>query len=106
MYRTFLYLLLMLNCVFFRHDFEVAMMTNKDENAAKHPVSNFRSNYYEKVGFRGVDERKALVTLLESDSVNLDKLTTFALKCSSIQSSERLLVWKLLLGELLFSGKK
>jgi len=62
--------------------------------------ANFRSSYYEKVGFRGSDERKTLETLLNQDPINVDKLSNFALKCSSIPTSQRLHVWKLVLGIL------
>lgn len=58
---------------------------------------NFRSHYYEKVGFKGVDERKALEILWHEDPLNLDKFANFALK-HPIPSCDRLSVWKVILG--------
>lgn len=60
---------------------------------------NFRSQYYEKVGFRGVDERKTLEILLSEDPVNLNKLHNFALQFS-IPSFDRIIVWKFMLAIL------
>ena len=75
------------------------MMTSGGQREEPAPKSNFRSSYYEKVGFRGVDERKALQAILSQNPVNIDKLTLFVLKCSSLPESCRLLVWKLVLGK-------
>ena len=50
---------------------------------------NFRSQYYEKVGFRGVDERKTLELLLDEDPINLIKLQNSGL--SQMQSTKRML---------------
>ena len=60
---------------------------------------NFRSQYYEKVGFRGVDERKTLELLLDEDPINLIKLQNFALQFS-IPSLDRIIVWKYMLGKV------
>ena len=57
---------------------------------------NFRSHYYEKVGFRGVDERKALELLWQDDPLNLEKFSNFALK-HSLPFCDRLSVWKVIL---------
>ena len=59
---------------------------------------NFRSQYYEKVGFRGVDERKTLELLLNEDPINLNKIQNFALQFS-IPSFDRIVVWKFMLGK-------
>ena len=67
------------------------------DDAATQP--NFRSAYYEKVGFRGVDERKALQAILGQNPINIEKLATFILKCSNLAEASRLFVWKLLLGK-------
>ena len=63
---------------------------------------NFRSTYYEKVGFRGVDERKALQGILGQNPINNEKLATFILKCSNLPEASRHFVWKLLLGRVWF----
>ena len=59
---------------------------------------NFRSQYYEKVGFRGVDERKTLELLLNEDPININKLNNFSLQFS-IPSSDRIVIWKFILGK-------
>lgn len=58
---------------------------------------NFRSHYYENLGFKGVDERKALELLWHEDPLNVEKFTSFALK-HSIPTCDRLSVWKVILG--------
>ena len=58
---------------------------------------NFRSLYYEKVGFRGVDERKAIEAIFNENPVSVEKCCSFALKCS-IPSCDRLQAWKIMLG--------
>ena len=58
---------------------------------------NFRSHYYEKVGFRGVDERKTLEVLWNEDPLNLEKFSSFTLKYS-LPTCDRLSVWKVILG--------
>ncbi|XP_063957341.1 TBC1 domain family member 7-like isoform X2 [Lytechinus pictus] len=60
---------------------------------------NFRSHYYEKVGFRGVEEKKSLEILLSEDPVDIDKLGTFCARFS-VPAMFRPLVWKLILGIL------
>ncbi|NXY83788.1 TBCD7 protein, partial [Alcedo cyanopectus] len=64
---------------------------------------NFRSVYYEKVGFRGVEEKKSLEILLKDDrlgkliSLYIEKLCTFSQRFP-LPSMYRILVWKVLLG--------
>ena len=43
---------------------------------------NFRSHYYEKVGFRGMDERKTLEIILKDDPISLEKCVNFTLRCT------------------------
>jgi hypothetical protein len=50
---------------------------------------NFRSHYYEKVGFRGMDERKMLDNILKDDPVSHEKGVNFAVRCT-IPASDRL----------------
>ncbi|CAB1430621.1 unnamed protein product [Pleuronectes platessa] len=45
---------------------------------ADDPQRNFRSAYYEKVGFRGVEEKKSLEILLKDHPLDLEKLSTFS----------------------------
>ncbi|XP_038653066.1 TBC1 domain family member 7 isoform X1 [Scyliorhinus canicula] len=66
---------------------------------AEDPQRNFRSHYYEKVGFRGVEEKKSLEILLKDDPLDVEKLCTFAQRYP-LPSMYRLLVWKVLLGIL------
>ena len=54
---------------------------------------NFRSLYYEKVGFRGVDERKTIEALLAEDPIKREKCAHFALKFS-VPSDRRKDLWK------------
>ncbi|XP_074727856.1 TBC1 domain family member 7 isoform X2 [Strix uralensis] len=58
---------------------------------------NFRSVYYEKVGFRGVEEKKSLEILLKDDRLDIEKLCTFSQRFP-LPSMYRILVWKVLLG--------
>lgn len=58
---------------------------------------NFRSVYYEKVGFRGVEEKKSLEILLKDDRLDIEKLCTFSQRFP-LPSMYRALVWKVLLG--------
>ena len=87
------------------------MTSQRDESGQPAPPTsggksgNFRSSYYEKVGFKGVDERKALQAILASNPVNIEKLKLFVLKSSSLHETNRLLVWKILLGERLSLSK-
>uniref|UniRef100_A0A8D1A3K4 TBC1 domain family member 7 n=1 Tax=Sus scrofa TaxID=9823 RepID=A0A8D1A3K4_PIG len=60
---------------------------------------NFRSVYYEKVGFRGVEEKKSLEILLKDDRLDIEKLCTFSQRFP-LPSLYRALVWKVLLGIL------
>ena len=43
---------------------------------------NFRSHYYEKVGVRGMDERKTLEIILKDDPISLEKCVNFTLRCT------------------------
>ncbi|XP_071505365.1 TBC1 domain family member 7-like [Diadema antillarum] len=60
---------------------------------------NFRSYYYEKMGFRGVEEKKSLEILLKEDPVDIAKLSTFCTRFP-VPAMFRPLVWKLVLGIL------
>ncbi|XP_013782701.1 TBC1 domain family member 7-like [Limulus polyphemus] len=57
---------------------------------------NFRSYYYDKVGFRGVEEKKSLEMLLKDKPIDLAKLLKFCV-CFSLPAMYREYVWKLLL---------
>ncbi|XP_077979192.1 TBC1 domain family member 7-like [Glandiceps talaboti] len=67
-------------------------MTHTDER-------NFRSHYYEKVGFKGVEEKKSLEILLKEDPLDVDKLTTFCQRFP-VPAIHRPFVWKVVLGVL------
>lgn len=58
---------------------------------------NFRSAYYEKVGFRSVEEKKSLEILLKDKPLDKSKLRQFCLRFS-VPATYRNLLWKLLLG--------
>ncbi|XP_072014550.1 TBC1 domain family member 7-like [Amphiura filiformis] len=58
---------------------------------------NFRAHYYDKVGFRGVEEKKSLQILLNEDPVDIEKLITFCLRFP-LPVMYRPHVWKLVLG--------
>ncbi|XP_056635350.1 TBC1 domain family member 7 [Diorhabda sublineata] len=58
---------------------------------------NFRSAYYEKVGFRSVEEKKSLEILLKEKPLDCEKLKQFCLRYC-VPTCYRNLVWKLLLG--------
>jgi len=60
---------------------------------------NFRSHYYEKVGFRGVEEKRSLDILLAERPVDIEKIQSFALRFP-LPGIYRLQVWQLLLGVL------
>ena len=62
---------------------------------------DFRSHYYERVGFRGVDERKMLDSLLREDPVSLNRCAAFALKCT-VPSDRRRALWEAVLGDKTF----
>ncbi|XP_061635422.1 TBC1 domain family member 7 isoform X2 [Phyllopteryx taeniolatus] len=66
---------------------------------ADDPQRNFRSTYYEKVGFRGVEEKKSLEILLKDNPLDLEKLSTFSQRFP-LPSMYRVHVWKVLLGIL------
>lgn len=58
---------------------------------------NFRSYYYEKFGFRAVEEKKSIEILLKEQPVSLDKLRQFCLRFP-LPAVYRALIWKILLG--------
>ncbi|XP_043831310.1 LOW QUALITY PROTEIN: TBC1 domain family member 7 [Dromiciops gliroides] len=58
---------------------------------------NFRSVYYEKVGFRGVEEKKSLEILLKDDPLDLEHFVTYSQRFP-LPSMYRGFVWKVLLG--------
>lgn len=57
---------------------------------------NFRSSYYEKVGFRNVEEKKSLEILLKDKPLDRIKLKQFCLRFT-VPGIYRNLLWKLLL---------
>ena len=57
---------------------------------------NFRNQYYDKMGFRCVEEKKSLESMLASDKIDVKKMTTFCLNFS-LPIVTRPLVWKVLL---------
>ncbi|KAJ7399950.1 tbc1 domain family member 7 [Pitangus sulphuratus] len=69
--------------------------SQKESIMADDSQRNFRSVYYEKVGFRGVEEKKSLEILLKDD--HIEKLCTFSQRFP-LPSMYRMLVWKVLLG--------
>ncbi|XP_023325865.1 TBC1 domain family member 7 [Eurytemora carolleeae] len=58
---------------------------------------NFRSHYYEKVGFRGVEEKKSLDILLNEKPIDREKLHNFCLRFA-VPGIYRSSVWRVLLG--------
>jgi len=58
---------------------------------------NFRSYYYEKFGFRGVEEKKSIEILLNDKPLDLEKLSQFCLRFP-VPSMHRAFVWKVMLG--------
>lgn len=66
---------------------------------AEDPQRNFRSAYYEKVGFRGVEEKRSLEILLKDNPLDVEKLSTFSQRFP-LPSMYRIHVWKVLLGIL------
>ncbi|XP_030761527.1 TBC1 domain family member 7 [Sitophilus oryzae] len=58
---------------------------------------NFRSVYYEKVGFKSVEEKKSIEMLLKEKPIDQVKLKQFCLRFT-VPHIYRALVWKLLLG--------
>lgn len=61
---------------------------------------NFRSSYYEKVGCRGVEEKKSLEILMKEKPWDRVKLKQFCLRFT-VPAAYRNLVWKVLLGRYL-----
>lgn len=59
---------------------------------------NFRSAYYERVGCRGVEERKSLDILLKEKPLNRSKLKQFCLSFS-VPACYRNSLWNILLGK-------
>ncbi|EDO34604.1 predicted protein [Nematostella vectensis] len=60
---------------------------------------NFRSFYYETLGLRNVEQKKALAILLKDNPIDLSRVATFSCKFS-LPAVYRTLVWKILLGVL------
>lgn len=58
---------------------------------------NFRSSYYEKVGCRGVEEKKSLEILMKEKPWDKVKLKQFCLRFT-VPAAYRNIVWKVLLG--------
>lgn len=58
---------------------------------------NFRSSYYEKVGFRSVEEKKSIEILFKDKYLDKNKISQFCLRFT-VPVVYRNLVWKLLLG--------
>lgn len=73
-------------------------MSSSPENTQNLRKQNFRASYYEKVGFRGVDNTKSLEIILNEKPFNLAKLECFCQK-STIPGILREKVWMLLLGK-------
>lgn len=63
---------------------------------------NFRSSYYEKVGCRGVEEKKSLEILMKEKPWDRVKLKQFCLRFT-VPAAYRNLVWKVLLGKYFYS---
>lgn len=59
---------------------------------------NFRSSYYDKVGFRGVEEKKSLEILINEKPMDKEKLSKFCLRFT-LPSIYREYVWEVLLGK-------
>nr|CAD7266747.1 unnamed protein product [Timema shepardi] len=57
---------------------------------------NFRSSYYEKVGFRSVEEKKSLEILLKDKPLDKIKLKQFSLRFT-VPGIYRSFIWKILL---------
>ena len=58
---------------------------------------NFRSNYYDKVGFRTVEEKKSIEVLLKDKPLDVDKLKQYSLRFS-VSARYRIYLWKVILG--------
>lgn len=59
---------------------------------------NFRTYYYEKFGFRTVEEKRSIEILLKEQPLNVEKLFQFCWRFP-VPSMYRVLVWKFLLGK-------
>lgn len=66
-------------------------MANFDER-------NFRSSYYEKVGFRNVEEKKSLEVLLKDKNLDRCKVKHFCLRFT-VPATYRGFLWDLALGK-------
>ncbi|XP_041367841.1 TBC1 domain family member 7-like [Gigantopelta aegis] len=60
---------------------------------------NFRTCYYEKFGFLGVEEKKSIEILLKEQPLDVEKLRIFCLRFP-VPAMYRLYLWKILLGIL------
>ncbi|CAL1548206.1 unnamed protein product [Lymnaea stagnalis] len=60
---------------------------------------NFRTHYYEKVGFRAVEEKKSIEILLKEQPIKQEKLIQFCLRFG-VPAMYRIYVWKIILGIL------
>ncbi|XP_046580711.1 TBC1 domain family member 7-like [Haliotis rubra] len=60
---------------------------------------NFRSCYYDKCGFRAVEEKKSIEILLKEQPMDVEKLSQFCLRFP-VPTKYRHYVWKILLGVL------
>uniref|UniRef100_A0A2C9LFD3 TBC1 domain family member 7 n=1 Tax=Biomphalaria glabrata TaxID=6526 RepID=A0A2C9LFD3_BIOGL len=60
---------------------------------------NFRTHYYEKVGFRAVEEKKSIEILLKDQPIKREKLIQFCLRYG-VPAMYRIYIWKLILGIL------
>ena len=58
---------------------------------------NFRSAYLEKVGIKGVEEKKSLEILLNEQPLDIIKLNQFCIRFP-VPASHRSYLWKVLLG--------
>lgn len=60
---------------------------------------NFRSAYLEKVGIKGVEEKKSLEILLKEQPLDIIKLNQFCIRFP-VPASYRPYLWKVLLGTI------
>jgi len=58
---------------------------------------NFRSNYYDKMGFRAVEEKKSIEVLLKEKPLEIDKLRQYCLRFP-VSARYRIFLWKVILG--------
>lgn len=71
----------------------------REENIAhERKIRNFRSVYYEKVGFMSLDGSKLLGMIMEEKPFNLTKLESFVQKFS-VPHVQREEVWMFLMGK-------